>query len=327
MGVIVAGLGASLPEKVLTNQDLEKMVDTSDEWITTRTGIKTRRIAREDEPSSKFAIEAAKIAIENAGMKPADIDVVIVATVTPDMMFPSTACIVSSSLGMGEIPAFDISAACSGFLYAMNIADSFIRSGKYNTALIIGVETLSKITDWEDRNTCVLFGDGAGAAVLTRSDEEGILGIEVRSDGTKGDLLYMPAGGSRMPASMETVKNRLHFIKMNGREVFKHAVTKMPAIAKEVLDKAGISVKDVSLFIPHQANQRITVSTGERLGIDPEKVYSNIERFGNTSAASIPIAWWEAYSKGMIKENDIILLAAFGGGFTWAAAVVKWRRK
>lgn len=327
MGVIVAGLGASLPEKVLTNYDLEKMVDTSDEWITTRTGIKTRRIAREDEPSSKFAIEAARMAIEDAGMKPTDIDVVIVATVTPDMMFPSTGCIVSSTLGMGEIPAFDISAACSGFLYAMNIADSFIRSGKFNTALIIGVETLSKITDWEDRNTCVLFGDGAGAAVLTRSDEEGILGIEIRSDGSKGDLLYMPAGGSRMPASIETVKNRLHFIKMNGREVFKHAVTKMPTISKEVLDKAGISVDEVSLFIPHQANQRITISTGERLGIDPSKVYSNIERFGNTSAASIPIAWWEAYSKGLIKENDIILLAAFGGGFTWAAAVVKWRRK
>lgn len=327
MGVIVAGLGASLPEKVLTNQDLEKMVDTSDEWITTRTGIKTRRIAREDEPSSKFAIEAARMAIEDAGMKPTDIDVVIVATVTPDMMFPSTGCIVSSTLGMGEIPAFDISAACSGFLYAMNIADSFIRSGKFNTALIIGVETLSKITDWEDRNTCVLFGDGAGAAVLTRSEEEGILGIEIRSDGSKGNLLYMPAGGSRMPASIETVKKRLHFIKMNGREVFKHAVTKMPAISKEVLDKAGISVDEVSLFIPHQANQRITVSTGERLGIDPSRVYSNIERYGNTSAASIPIAWWEAYSKGMIKENDIILLAAFGGGFTWAAAVIKWRRK
>jgi len=327
MGVKIAGLGASLPERVLTNQDLEKMVDTSDEWITTRTGIKTRRIAREDEPSSKFAIEAARMAIEDAGMKPTDIDVVIVATVTPDMMFPSTGCIVSSTLGMGEIPAFDISAACSGFLYAMNIADSFIRSGKFNTALIIGVETLSKITDWEDRNTCVLFGDGAGAAVLTRSDEEGILSIEIRSDGSKGDLLYMPAGGSRMPASIETVKNRLHFIKMNGREVFKHAVTKMPAISKEVLDKAGISVDEVSLFIPHQANQRITVSTGERLGIDPSRVYSNIERFGNTSAASIPIAWWEAYSKGMIKENDIILLAAFGGGFTWAAAVIKWRRK
>ncbi|MCD6455117.1 MAG: ketoacyl-ACP synthase III [Candidatus Aminicenantes bacterium] len=327
MGVVVKGLGASLPEKILTNQDLEKMVDTSDEWITTRTGIKTRRISKKDEPSSKFAIEAGRMAIEDAGMKPSDIDVVIVATVTPDMMFPSTGCIVASELGMGETPAFDISAGCSGFLYAMNIADSFIRAGKYSTALIIGVEELSKITDWTDRSTCVLFGDGAGAAVLTRSEEEGILSIEIRSDGSKGELLYMPAGGSRMPASEYTVKNRLHYVKMNGREVFKYAVTKMPAISKEALEKAGVSVDQVDLFIPHQANQRITESTGERLGIDPSRVFSNIAKYGNTSAASIPIAWWEAYKEGKIKEGDIILLAAFGAGFTWGAAVVKWRRK
>ncbi len=326
MGVIVKGLGASLPEKVLTNYDLEKMVDTSDEWITTRTGIKERRIAGEDEPSSKFAIAAGKQAIEDAGLKPQDIDAVIVATVTPDMMFPSTGCIVASELGMGEAPAFDISAGCSGFLYGMSIADSFIRSGKAENVLVIGVETLSKITDWTDRTTCILFGDGAGAAVLSRSDEEGILAIELRADGSKGGLLYMPAGGSRMPASEYTVKNRLHYLKMNGREVFKHAVTKMPAISKIALEKAGVDIKDVALFIPHQANQRITVSTGERLGIDMDKVYSNIDRYGNTSAASIPIAWREAYDKGLIKKDDIILLAAFGAGFTWGAAVVKWRK-
>ncbi len=326
MSVAVIGIGASVPEKVLTNEDLEKMVDTSDEWIITMTGIKERRISAKDEPSSKFALQAAKQAIEMADIKPEEIDVVIVSSVTPDMAFPSTGCLVASALGMKETPAFDISAACSGFLYGMSIAQAYIESGKFNTALVIGVETLTKITDWTDRSTCVLFGDGAGAAVLRRSKEEGILSIEIRADGSKGDLLYMPAGGSRMPASEETVKNRLHFIKMKGREVFKYAVTKMPEISKKALEKANITVNDVSIFIPHQANQRITVSTGERLGIEESKVYSNIERFGNTSAASIPIAWREAYDKGLIKKGDIILLSAFGGGFTWASAVIKWLR-
>ncbi len=324
MGTKIVGLGAALPEKVLTNFDLEKMVDTSDEWIRTRTGIRERRIAAENEYSSTFAVRAARQALEMAGMSPKDIEVIIVATVTPDMFFPSTGCIVQHELGAGEIPAFDISAACSGFIYALTIADAFIKSGKFKNVLIIGVETLSKITDWTDRTSCILFGDGAGAAVLVDSEEEGILSTVIKADGSAGELLYMPAGGSRMPASEETVKNRLHYIKMKGNEVFKHAVKRMPEVSLEALKKAGLEVKDVSLLIPHQANQRITEATGERLGIEREKVFSNIEHVGNTSAASIPIAWREAYDKGMLKKGDIILLTAFGGGFTWAAAVVKW---
>jgi 3-oxoacyl-[acyl-carrier-protein] synthase-3 len=321
----VIGLGKYLPEKRLTNKDLEKIVDTTDEWITERTGIKERRIAREDEATSDMAVNAAKRAIENAKLKPEDIDLIIVATITPDMFFPSTACIIQSKLNVNHIPAFDISVACSGFIYGIAIAEQFIKSGAYKHILMIAAEKMSSVTDWTDRSTCVLMGDGAGAAVLGEVEEGGILSIYLGADGSKGNLLEMPAGGSRLPASTSTVEKRLHFLRMEGNILFKHAVKVMAEAALKVTEPLGLKGDDINLVIPHQANIRILNAVAKRMGIDPEeKLYLNIDKYGNMSAASSAVALAEAVEQRRVKKGDIILLDAFGAGLTWGAIVIKW---
>jgi 3-oxoacyl-[acyl-carrier-protein] synthase-3 len=321
----VVGTGSAVPEKVLANSDLEKTVDTTDEWITTRTGIKERRIAAEDEYTSMFATRAAERALEMAGLAPMDLDLIIVATVTPDFPFPATACLVQNNLKAGKAAAFDISAACSGFLYGVTIANSLIQSGMAKRALVIGAETLSRITDWTDRNSCVLFGDGAGAVILeAREGKNGILGARIHSDGSYWELLHQPACGCRNPVSSRVIDENLAFIKMQGNEVFKLAVRAMEDAANEVLAMEGLQTADVDLFIPHQANKRIIDAIGKRLGLEKEKVYVNLDRFGNTSAASIPIALDEANRNGRLTENDILLLDSFGGGLTWASVLLRW---
>lgn len=321
----ILGLGKYLPENVLTNADLERMVDTTDEWITTRTGIKERRIASENEATSDMAVKAAKGALQMAGLTPKDIDLIIVATITPDMFFPSTACQVQHKLGARNVPAFDVSVACSGYVYGLTIADQFIKSGFYKHALVIASEKLSAVTDWEDRATCVLFGDGAGAAVLGPSDNGGILAANLGADGSKGDLLQLPAGGSRMPASIKTVENKLHTIKMEGNVLFKHAVKIMADAALAVTEPLGITGDDIDIIIPHQANIRILNGVAKKLGVNPkEKLYLNIEKYGNMSAASSAVAFTEAVEEGRIKKGDTILMDAFGGGLTWGALVIKW---
>jgi len=321
----IIGLGKYLPEKILTNKDLEKVVDTTDEWITSRTGIKQRRIAGEKEATSDMAVNAAKAALKSANLKPEDIGLVIVATITPDMFFPSTACLVQKKLGISNIPAFDISVACSGFLYGVAIAEQFVKSGTYKNVLLIAAEKMSSITDWKDRSTCVLMGDGAGAAVLSEVKEGGILSVYLGADGSKGDLLKMPAGGSRMPASIPTVEEGLHFLKMQGNELFRHAVKIMAEAALKATEPLGLKSEDINLIIPHQANVRILNAVARRMGIDPaEKVYLNIEKYGNMSAASTAVALAEAVEEGRVKKGDIILLDAFGAGLTWGAIVIKW---
>ncbi len=320
----ILGLGKYLPDRILTNKDLERMVDTTDEWITTRTGIKERRIARDDEATSDMATEAARKALANAKLTPQDIDLIIVATITPDMFFPATACLVQSKLGARTVPAFDVSVACSGFIYGMAIANQFIKSGTYKHALIIAAEKLSSITDWSDRSTCVLFGDGAAAAVLGPVEHGGILSVSLGADGSKGDLIKLPAGGSRIPATKKSIDDKLHFIKMNGSELFKHAVRIMADAALEVTRPLGLQAKDISLVIPHQANVRILNAAAKRMGLTPDKIYLNIERYGNMSAASSAVALAEAVSEGRIKKGDKILLDAFGGGLTWGAMVIEW---
>ncbi len=321
----ILSTGSAVPDKVLTNLDLEKMVDTSDEWIRTRTGIRERRIADDETATSDLVIEASKRAMEAAGMGPKDLDAIIVGTVTPDMLFPSTACFVQKGLGINEIPAFDVSAACSGFLYGLTIAQGLIANKTYEIILLAGAETLSKILDWTDRSTCVLFGDGAGACIVVQSeDERGILSMHLGADGSLGDLLKQPGGGSRFPASPETLEKGLHYVKMKGNDVFKYAVRAMEDSALKALRKANLTSDDVDLLIPHQANLRIMRATAKRLGIPAEKVFVNIDRYGNISAGSIPIALDEANRMGRIKEGDILLLDAFGGGFTWGAAVMRW---
>lgn len=321
----IIGVGKYLPEQVLTNADLEKMVDTTDEWITSRTGIKERRIASDNEATSDMAVKAAKEALKNANLEPEDIDLIIVATITPDMFFPSTACQVQYKLGASKIAAFDISVACSGFIYGIAIADQFIKSGVYKHALVIASEKLSSVTDWEDRDTCVLFGDGAGAAVLGPVETGGILNTCLGADGSKGELLQLPAGGSRMPASIKTVENKLHTIKMEGNVLFKHAVKIMADAALKVTEPLGLTGDDIKLIIPHQANKRILDAVAKRLGVDPKKkVYLNIEKYGNMSAASSAVALTEAVEEGRIEKGDVILMDAFGGGLTWGALVIEW---
>ena len=320
----ILGVGKYLPEKVLTNADLEKMVDTSDEWITTRTGIKERHIAAKDEATSDLAVNAAKQALKAAGLKAADLDLIIVGTVTPDMPFPSTAVIVQAKLGAKNAFCFDISAACAGFIYAITIAQQFIARGTCKNALVIGAETLSRITDWEDRNTCVLFGDGAGAAVLGLAGKGEIISTYLGSDGTKTGLLNMPGGGSRNPATAQTVKDRLHYIKMEGSELFKIAVTSMADAALMALKNAGLKCADVNWIIPHQANLRIINAVAKRLGFVNAQVYLNIEKYGNMSSACVAIALCEAAEEGKIKKGDIVLLDAFGGGLVWGAVIIKW---
>jgi len=321
----IRSLGIYLPEKVLTNADLEKMVETSDEWITTRTGIKERRIAPPEEVSSDLAARAARMALERGGLNPQDVDLILVATNTPDTIFPATACWVQKKLGLSEIPAFDLQAGCTGLLYGMILAESLILSGSLNRVLLIGVDILSKITDWEDRSTCVLFGDGAGALVLERSeDKSGLLSHFWGADGSLGELLMLPGGGTLHPTSEETVRKRMHYLHMKGNDVFKHAVKRMGESALEALKKAGLDKAQVDYLIPHQANFRIIDATRERLHLSPENVMVNVDRYGNMSVATIPVALFELAESGRLKEGNIIVLVAFGAGFTWASVVYRW---
>ena len=320
----ILGLGSYLPERVLTNKDLEKMVDTTDQWIIERTGIKERRIAHADEATSDMATEAAKRALANAKLKPEDLDLIIVATITPDMFFPATACLVQQKIGARQVPAFDVSVACSGFIYGIAIANQFIKSGTYKHALVVAAEKLSAVTDWQDRSTCVLFGDGAGAAVLGPVDKGGILSVYLGADGRQGELIKMPAGGSRIPATHKSVDDRQHFIKMNGTELFRHAVKIMADAALQATQPLGLTAKDISLVIPHQANIRILNAVAKRMGLSPDKIYLNIAKYGNMSAASSAVALVEAVKEGRIKKGDKILLDAFGGGLTWGAMVIEW---
>lgn len=323
--VSIVGTGSYLPARILTNADLEKMVDTSHEWIHTRTGINERHIARDDEATSDMAIVAAQRALKSAGVEPADVDMILVASITPDMVFPNTACLVQSRIGAKKAFCFGMEAACSGFIYGMEIGRQFVMSGAVNTALIIGAEKLSSITDWKDRGTCILFGDGAGAVVLkAKDDTRGILATVMGSDGSLTDLLKMPAGGSREPASVQTVENRRHYIVMEGKEVFKHAVRCMSDACVKTLAQAGLTMADVKLVIPHQANMRIVQAIADRLGAPPEKVCVNLARVGNMSSASIPVALDEAVGAGRLKKGDLALFVAFGGGFTWGATVMEW---
>lgn len=321
----IAGVGSYVPEKVLTNADLEKMVDTTNEWITTRTGIEERRIACAHEATSDMAAKAAQNALTAAGLKGEDVDLIIVATITPDMLFPSTACLVQQKIGARRAAAFDIEAACSGFIYALEIAQQFIMSHTYDTVLVIGAEKLSSIIDWKDRNTCVLFGDGAGAAVLRGAgDTHALLTACMGADGSKGELLSMPAGGSRQPATLDSVRARLHYLRMDGKETFKSAVNAMYNAAQEALRRCELDISQIKLVIPHQANRRIIDAVGERLGASPEKVFVNLHKYGNTSAASVAIALDEAVRTGLIQRGDLILLVVFGAGLTWGAAVIEW---
>ncbi len=306
-----------MPERVLTNKDLETMVDTSDEWIRTRTGISERRIAAEDQASSDLAAQAAREALKNAQLTPDDIDMIIVATVTPDMLFPSTACFVQKAIGASRAAAFDLSAACTGFVYAMSVGANFIESGQCKKVLVIGSEVLSKFVDWEDPSTCVLFGDGAGAAIMSATDTpKGVLKSHLHSEAEYTDLLYLPGGGSSFPASVETLEQRMHSVKMKGNEVFKIAVNTMVESAQNILNECQIDPDKLAYVIPHQANVRIINAVGKRLGIDENKVYINVDRFGNTSAATVAIALDEVIHKKLVVPGDLILCVAFGAGFT-----------
>lgn len=322
--VRILGTGTSIPSRILSNKDLEKLVDTTDEWITARTGIKERRIIDSDKACSDLATEAALEAIQNSSIDPGDIDIIVLATITPDYFFPSTACLIQNRIGASNAYAFDISAGCSGFLYAVQIAKGMIDGGQAETVLVVGAETLSKVTDYEDRGTCILFGDGAGAVVLQKSEREGILSIYLGSNGETWDLLYMPGGGSRNPASIDSINNKLHYLKMNGKEVFKEAVKSMGDASVEAINKAGISADQIDHFIAHQANFRIMDAVRKRINLPEEKVFMNIQKYGNTSSASVPIALDEAVKAGRIKEGDYILFSVFGAGFTWGASVIRW---
>jgi 3-oxoacyl-[acyl-carrier-protein] synthase-3 len=321
----ITGVGSYLPAKILTNAHLEKMVDTSDEWITTRTGIKSRRQAAKDEFTSDMAAHAARRAMKMAGVTADQIDLIIVATITPDMPFPATACLVQQKIGARRAAAFDVEAACSGFIYALEIGQQFIMSRTLDTVLVIGAEKLSSITDWTDRNTCVLFGDGAGAAILqSRPGSHGLLTAVMGADGTKNNLIHMPGGGSRCPASVDSVAAKLHYLRMDGRETFKSAVQAMCHAAQEALRRCELDISKIKCIIPHQANRRIIDVVGERLGATPEQLFVNLDKYGNTSAASVAIALDEAVTSGKISRGDLILLVVFGSGLTWGAAVIEW---
>jgi 3-oxoacyl-[acyl-carrier-protein] synthase-3 len=324
-GATIAGTGMYVPERCLTNADLERMVETSNAWIEERTGIRVRRIAAPEQASSDLGLIAGRRALEMAGLGPEDVDQIVVATTTPDRVLPSCACTLQAQLGARNAAAYDLFAACSGFIYGLGIARGLIGTGLADTVLLVGVEALSRITDYTDRNTCVLFGDGAGAAVLRPcAADEGILSVAIRSDGSQGDLLEVPAGGSRLPASAETVARRDHFVKMRGREVFKVAVRMMEESLRRALEDAGLSPSDLDLVIPHQANRRIIDATRERLGLTCDKVVLNLDRYGNTSSASIPISLDEVVRAGRLKPGDHVGFTAFGGGLTWGASVTRW---
>lgn len=322
----ITGLGSYLPEKVLTNKDMEEIVDTTDEWIRTRTGILKRHIAEDDEATSDIAYHAAKEAIEDAGISPEDLDLIICATVTPDYLFPATACLLQDRLGAKNAAAMDMETGCSGFVYGLSIAAQFIQSGSYDKVLVIGAETLSKIMNWEDRSTCVLFGDGAGAAVVESVEEGGILGFELGSDGAGGKYLKMPAGGSKQPASLVSVEEDAHYIHMEGNSVFKFAVKIMGKAAKRALKNADLKPEDLDFMVPHQANVRIIKSAAKRLKLSMDKVIVNLPEYGNTSSASIPIALTQAYKQGQFNKGDKVVLVGFGAGLTWASVVMEWSK-
>ena len=324
-GAGIIGIGLYAPKKVLTNADLEKIVDTTDEWIVTRTGVRERRIVSEGQAASDLATEAAKRALESARLSPEKIDLVICATVTGDMPFPSTACLVQNAIGAVNAAAFDLQACCSGWVYSLSVGSQFIRAGTYDHVLVIGVDILSSVTDWTDRSTCVLFGDAAGAVVLgPMSPDTGVLSAHLGADGSGSELLRIEAGGSKLPTTEETVRSRQHFIKMEGREVFKFSVRIMGEAAIKALEMCGLTPSDIDLLVPHQANVRIIESGAARLGLPDEKVFVNVQDYGNTGAATIPLALDEAYRSGRINEGDVIVAVGFGGGLTWAATVIKW---
>ena len=321
----IVGWGMAVPERVLTNIELTSMVETSDEWIRQRTGIVERHIAGEGETTSTLSVQAARAALEVADLDPARLDLIIVATVTPDHAFPSTACLVQDALGAADAAAFDLSAGCSGFVYGVGVAADMITSGNYRHALVIGAETLSRITDWTDRNTCVLFGDGAGAVVLQSSEAPGgVLSSVLGADGSGGEVLILPAGGSAQPTSAETVTTRQHFVHMQGQQVFRFATRIMPAASRQALERADLDVQEVTLFVPHQANDRILQAAARGLGVSEDRMFSNLARYGNTSSASVPIALCEAIEQGKVKRDDLIVCVGFGAGLTWAAVAIRW---
>ena len=322
--VSITGLGSNAPEHVLTNDELAKLVDTSDEWIVARTGIHERRVAATDEALSDICLPAARAALANAGVAPGEIDLLIVATVTPDMAFPATAAILAEELGATEAAAYDLSAGCTGFMYALAQAYGMLAGGICRRALVVGGDVLSKIVDWSDRATCIVFGDGAGAVVMERVGSGGFLGFELGADGSGGMDLYLPAGGSKAPASAETVAAHGHFVHMNGREVFKFATRVLVSSAQKLLDELGMSVADVDVYVPHQANIRIIRHAVERLGIPEEKVVVNVDRYGNTSSGSIPLALAEAVRDGRVEKGDIVLMTGMGAGLTWGSGVIEW---
>ncbi len=320
----ILGLGCYLPSKRLTNKDLEKMVDTTDEWITTRTGISERRIAPKEAASSDLGIGAANAAIKDAGLRPEDIGLIITATVTPDMAFPSTSCIIQNKIGAVNAAAFDINAACSGFVFGITIAKQFVDSGLYKNVLVIGTEKMTNLVDWTDRSTCVLFGDGAGACVVGKSKDKKIISYFIGCDGSGANLLRLPAGGSRIPTTEESVRNKLHFLRMEGNEVFKLAVKIMADAANKAITKAGLLCKDIDLLIPHQANERILMAVAKKMGLPEDKIFFNIAKYGNMSAASTAVALAEANKERRIKKGDKICLVAFGSGITYGAVVIEW---
>jgi 3-oxoacyl-[acyl-carrier-protein] synthase-3 len=323
---VIIGTGICVPKKILTNFDLERMVETSDEWIVTRSGISQRHLVEDGICTSDLGAEAGKRALEKAGTKPEDLDLIMVGTMTPDMLFPSSACVIQKKLKAKNAAAFDVSAACSGFLFVLSIAEQYIKTGAFKNILVVGSETMSRFIDWDDRSTCVLFGDGAGALVLQGRNENsrGIIATRLFSDGSYKDMLYLPAGGSKRPASKASVGDKDHYLKMRGNELFKIAVRALTDSCRVILQEHDLTLDDVDLFVPHQANIRIIKAVANQLGLPMEKVFTNIERYGNTSASSIPIALDEAARSGRLKEGDLVLLAAFGSGLTWASSLLKW---
>jgi 3-oxoacyl-[acyl-carrier-protein] synthase-3 len=324
IGIALRGTGSFLPARVLPNAEFEKTLDTSDEWIQTRTGIRERRVAGPGETTASMGLAAARRALEMADLTPQDLDLIVCATITPEMMFPSTACFIQAGLGCRHIAAFDLLAACSGFVYSLVVGSQFIRTGAYRNVLVVGAETLTRVVDYRDRGSCILFGDGAGAAVLsaTREPGRGLNYFKLYADGSQPDLLCLPGGGSRYPASAQSVADGMHFLKLNGREVYKFAVTRIQELIQEAMAACELSMEDVAMVIPHQVNQRIIDSAMRHMNFPPDKMMGNLERYGNTSAASVPIALDEAMRTGRLKPGDKILLVAFGGGFTWASAVL-----
>jgi len=320
----IVSTGMAVPERVVTNYDLEKMVDTSDQWIRERTGMFARRVSDEKTAASDLALAASRQALEGAGIEPGDLDAILVATISPDYVFPATACVLQHKLGLKQTPAFDLSAACSGYIYGLSVAQAYIESGRYKNILLVGADVLTKVVDWTDRNTCVLFGDGAGATVIQPNGTTGVLDTVIGSDGSAVELLYQPCGGSRIPISEEAIRQKKHYLYLNGREIYKYAVRAMSQAAVEVLKRCDRTIADVALIVPHQANIRIIEGVAKRLDVPLNKFYLNIEKYGNTSAATIPIALHEAIAEEKLKAGDLVLLVSFGGGLTWGASLVQF---